>query len=43
VETFKGEVQLSGYVSSSDDMTTAVRLAREVTGVTSVKNSMRLK
>lgn len=43
VETFKGEVQLSGFVSSSDDMATAVRLAREVTGVTSVKNSMRLK
>ncbi|MGQ4275749.1 BON domain-containing protein [Pseudidiomarina sp. E22-M8] len=43
VETFKGEVQLSGFVSSTNDMNTAVRLARGVTGVTSVKNSMRLK
>lgn|SRR5690554_51189 len=43
VETFKGEVQLSGFVSSTADMNTAIQLARDVTGVTSVKNSMRLK
>ncbi|MFC0444995.1 BON domain-containing protein [Pseudidiomarina halophila] len=43
VETFKGVVQLSGFVSSTADMNTAIRLARDVTGVTSVKNSMRLK
>lgn len=43
VETFKGVVQLSGFVSSRSDMDTAVRLARSVTGVTSVRNVMRLK
>ena len=43
VETFKGVVQLSGFVSSLSDMDTAVRLARSVTGVTSVRNVMRLK
>ncbi|WP_413694484.1 BON domain-containing protein [Pseudidiomarina sp. YC-516-91] len=43
VETFKGEVQLSGFVGSVAEMNTAVMVAREVTGVTSVKNSMRLK
>lgn len=43
VETFKGEVQLSGFVSSRRDMDVAMRLAWNVTGVTSVKNVMRLK
>ncbi|MEH8017356.1 BON domain-containing protein [Rheinheimera muenzenbergensis] len=43
VETFKGVVQLSGFVSSTEDINTAVRIAREVTGVTAVKNAMRLK
>lgn len=43
VETFKGVVQLSGFVSSTEDINTAVRVAREVTGVTAVKNAMRLK
>src|SRR5512134_838820 len=41
VETFKGIVQLSGFVSSSDDINKAVELARGVNGVTSVKNDMR--
>ena len=43
VETFKGVVQLSGFVSSVDDINTAVRIARGITGVTSVKNAMRMK
>lgn len=43
VETFKGVVQLSGFVNSRQDIDTAVRVARSVKGVTSVKNSMQLK
>jgi hyperosmotically inducible protein len=43
VETFKGVVQLSGFVSSQADISKASSLARSVEGVTSVKNDMRLK
>ena len=43
VETFKGVVQLSGFVSSRDAMTQAVRLTSGIKGVTSVKNDMRIK
>ncbi|MCL7945411.1 BON domain-containing protein [Marinobacter sp. ATCH36] len=43
VETYKGVVQLSGFVNSQDDIDTAVRLARGVKGVKSVSNSMELK
>lgn len=43
VETFKGVVQLSGFVSSQAAANRAVELARGVRGVTSVKNDMRLK
>jgi osmotically-inducible protein OsmY len=43
VETFKGTVQLSGFVRSRADMDKAVEVARGVSGVTSVKNDMRLK
>ena len=43
VETFKGVVQLSGFVSSQSAMNEAVRLTREIKGVTSVKNDMRIK
>lgn len=43
VETFKGTVQLSGFVSSRADINKAVAVARGVKGVTSVKNDMRLK
>jgi hyperosmotically inducible protein len=43
VETFKGVVQLSGFVSSQADINKAVELARGVSGVTSVKNDMRVK
>lgn len=43
VETFKGVVQLSGFVSSQAAIGKAVSLARGVAGVTSVKNDMRIK
>ncbi len=43
VETFKGVVQLSGFVSSQSDINEAVKVARSVDGVKSVTNSMKLK
>ena len=43
VETFKGVVQLSGFVRSQADIDKAVQVARGVPGVKSVKNDMRLK
>ena len=43
VETFKGIVQLSGFVSSQDAVNKAVMVTRGIGGVKSVKNDMRLK
>lgn len=43
VETFKGKVQLSGFVSSRDAADKAVHVAQNVKGVESVKNDMRIK
>lgn len=43
VETFKGTVQLSGFVSSREDIDKAVAVAGAVEGVKSVKNDMRVK
>ncbi len=43
VETFKGVVQLSGFVSSQAAANKAVELTRAVNGVKSVKNDMRIK
>ncbi|OAI01990.1 transporter [Methylomonas methanica] len=43
VETFKGVVQLSGFVGTQADINRAVEIARTVKGVESVKNDMRLK
>ena len=43
VETFKGAVQLSGFVRSEADIQRAVILTQAVGGVRSVKNDMRLK
>lgn len=43
VETFKGTVQLSGFVSSQADTNKAVEIARSVKGVIGVKNAMQLK
>ena len=43
VETFKGEVQLSGFVAQPGDAVKAAEIARGVKGVTSVKNDVRVK
>ena len=43
VETFKGVVQLSGFVRSRADINKAVEVAKGVKGVQSVKNDMVLK
>lgn len=43
VETFRGDVQLSGFVSSRAAATRAVEVARAVDGVRSVRNDMRVK
>lgn len=43
VETFKGVVQLSGFVGSVAQTNTAVAVARNVNGVKSVHNDMRIK
>ena len=43
VETFKGTVQLTGFVSSRAAIDKAVEITRGVSGVTSVRNDMRLK
>lgn len=43
VETFKGDVQLSGFVAQAQDAQKAVELARRVKGVVSVKNDVRVK
>ncbi len=43
VETFKGVVQLSGFVSDKQDIAKAGAVARSVKGVQSVKNDLRSK
>jgi osmotically-inducible protein OsmY len=43
VETFKGAVQLSGFLSSYAAMDQAMRVTRGIEGVKSVKNDMRIK
>jgi osmotically-inducible protein OsmY len=43
VKTFKGEVQLSGFVSSRAAANRAIELARSVKGVSSVKDDMQIK
>ena len=43
VETYKGAVQLSGFVSSQADINKSVDVARSVKGVVSVKNNMHVK
>ena len=40
VETFKGTVQLSGFVESADSAARAARIARDVPGVKEVRNAM---
>ena len=43
VETFKGKVQLSGFVSSPQMANRAVTITRSVEGVKSVVNNMQIK
>ena len=43
VETYKGVVQLSGFVSTQAQTYRAVEVTRGVQGVSSVKNDMRIK
>ena len=43
VETFKGVVQLSGFVNSPQAVSRAVAVARGVSGVKSVKNNLIVK
>jgi osmotically-inducible protein OsmY len=43
VETFKGVVQLSGFVSSRAEAKSALRVASAVDGVKSVKDDMQVK
>lgn len=43
VETFKGVVQLSGFVKDAADVPKAAEVARGVKGVTSVKNALIVK
>lgn len=43
VETFKGMVQLSGFVSSKESIQKAIDIARGVGGVKGVKNDMTVK
>jgi len=43
VETFKGVVQLSGFVNTRDQKARAGDLARKVTGVNDVENNITVK
>jgi hyperosmotically inducible periplasmic protein len=43
VETYRGVVQLTGFVDSDEQVTRAVSAAKKVQGVRSVKNDIRLK
>jgi osmotically-inducible protein OsmY len=43
VETFKGTVQLSGFIESRESAQKAVQLARQVKGVREVRNNTVLK
>jgi hyperosmotically inducible protein len=43
VETYKGVVQLSGFVDNAASQAKAAEIARSVQGVTSVKNDLRLR
>ncbi len=43
VETFKGTVQLSGFVENDTARTRALQLARDVDGVKKVKDAMEVR
>ncbi|MDO7596130.1 MAG: BON domain-containing protein [Pseudomonadota bacterium] len=43
VETYKGVVQLSGFVSSQVNIDTAMHVTQKIKGVKSVHNAMKVK
>jgi osmotically-inducible protein OsmY len=43
VETFKGVVQLSGFVETPEQKSRAEQIARNISGVQSVKNNISIK
>lgn len=43
VDTFKGQVQLSGYVNSPEERARAEQIARQVAGVRNVANDLIVK
>ncbi len=43
VETFKGVVQLSGFVNTTEEKAQAGRVAATIKGVTDVKNNITVK
>jgi osmotically-inducible protein OsmY len=43
VDTFKGQVQLSGFVASEAERRRAEEVARSVDGVKAVRNDLRLR
>jgi len=43
VETFKGTVQLSGFVETDEARTRALQLTRDVEGVRKVKDAMEVR
>lgn len=43
VDTFKGNVQLSGFVESDQARTRALQIARDVDGVKNVKDGMQIR
>ncbi|QBH98425.1 BON domain-containing protein [Limnobaculum zhutongyuii] len=43
VETFKGNVQLSGFVNSKNDIYKAIDITSKISGVKTIKNDMQMK
>jgi len=43
VQSYRGVVQLNGFVASQDQIARAGEAARKVSGVTSVQNNLRVK
>lgn len=43
VDTYRGVVQLNGFVDSSESARRAVEIAKDVPGVASVKNNLQVK
>jgi hyperosmotically inducible periplasmic protein len=43
VQTYKGTVQLGGFVSDEEDINRAIEIARHVEGVETVENRMQVR